>query len=85
MCVIKKISLTGILFISCCYISNAYSNVVSCTGNGTTEATWNIQANKLTVGTDTPHGTLIYTEPDGDNNQHTDWMCGTDGGLNSCA
>lgn len=81
MCVIKKISLTGILFISCCYISNAYSNVVSCTGSGTTEATWNIQANKLTVGTDTPPGTLIYTEPDGDNNQHTDWMCGTDGGL----
>lgn len=70
-----------ILIISFGFIPLGYAKVVTCSGGGTGTATWNLQANKLTVGTDTPAGTLIYTEPDGDNNQHPTWSCHTDQGI----
>lgn len=74
---IIKIAL--LLFMMSSQFANA-AITVRCIGPGTQTSTWVLLVNHLTVGTDTPAGTLLYTEPDGYNNQSPTMTCKADSG-----
>lgn len=62
------------------FVFPTHANEIICDNGNSNTATWNLKANQLTVGTDTPAGTIIYTEPDDYNNQAFSISCHTDTG-----